>query len=74
MQALLRLAPERGAALVARALDERGVIGAYGAVLADRVEDRVAVFLPDLRWPMPEVSAFAAVSMFEPVEPRALQR
>ncbi|MFI5401614.1 MAG: hypothetical protein ACHQ1G_01660 [Planctomycetota bacterium] len=74
MQALLRLAPERGAARVARALDERGGIGVYGAVLADRVEDRVAVFFPDMRSQAPEVSALAAVSMFEPVEPRALQR
>lgn len=74
MQTLLRLAPERGAALVARALDGRGILGVYAGALADRVEERVAFFLPAMSSPMPDLSALAAVSMFDPVEPRALQR
>jgi len=74
MQALLHLAPERGAALVARAMDGRGVLGVYGGVLADQLEDRVAALLPAISSPMPEVSALAAVSIFDPVEPRALER
>ncbi len=74
MQALLRLAPERGAALVARALDGRGVLGVYGGVLSDTTEDRVALFLPAVSSPMPELAVLAAVSTLGPVEPRALQR
>jgi hypothetical protein len=74
MQALLRLAPARGAALVARALDARGVLAVYGGVLAERLEDPVDLFLPALSSPMPDLAALAAVSLLEPLEPRALQR
>jgi hypothetical protein len=74
MQVLLRIAPERGATLVARALDGRGALAAYAGVLTDGVEDRVALFLPALSSPEPDVSALGAASLRDPSLPRALAR
>jgi hypothetical protein len=74
MQALLRLAPERGAALVRRALDARGPFAVYAAALADKLDDPAGTLLPYLGSPMPEVGALAAATMLDLPVPHALQR
>lgn len=74
MQALLRLAPERGAALVRRALDARGPFAVYAGALAERVDDPVALFLPYLGSPTPDVAAISAASLLDLPFPHALQR
>jgi len=74
MQALLHLAPERGAALVARGLDARGNVAVYAGALADRLDDPVALFLPYIASPTWEVGALSAASLLDLPFPRALQR
>lgn len=74
MQALLRLAPARGEALVRRGLDGRGPFSVYAGALAGKVDDPTAVFLPYLGHPMPEVAALAASSLLDLPFPHALQR
>lgn len=74
MQSLLRLAPARGEALVRRGLDGRGPFAVYAGALAGKVDDPVAVFLPYLGSPMPEMAALAASSLLELPYPHALQR
>jgi hypothetical protein len=74
MQAMLRLAPARGAALVKRAIDGRGPFAVYAGTLADNVEDPASLYLPYLASPMPDIAALAAASLLDLPHPHALQR
>lgn len=74
MQAMLRLAPARGAVLVRRGIEGRGAFGVYAGALASKVDDPVALFLPALSAPMPEIAAIAAASLLDLPLPHALQR
>jgi len=74
MQVLCRIAPARGAALVERAIRARGTLSIYGGILADDPADPVAIFLPALRSPEPDLSALAAVSLLDRGPTRALQK
>jgi hypothetical protein len=74
MQALLRLAPARGAVLVRRGIDGGGAFSIFAGSLAAQVQDRPALFLPALSSREPQVAALAAASLLELPFPHALQR
>lgn len=74
IQVLLRLAPERGDALVARAIDAHAAISIHAGALADYLDDPVALFLPAMGSSMPDLAAIAAASLVDRPLPHVLQR
>jgi hypothetical protein len=74
MQALLRLAPERGAVLVERAIRGRSGLMIHAGALREDVEDRIATFLPALAAREPDLSSLGAVCLLDRGAAQALQK
>jgi len=62
-----------GERCIRRALDERGTISVYAAILSDDLDDKVPALLPALTSPAADLPALAAAGMLGGGEPRPLQ-
>jgi hypothetical protein len=74
LQMLLRLAPERGKAVVANAMEGKAAMSVYAGVLAGGVADPVSLYLPALASREPDFAALAAATLRASDGPCALQR